>query len=67
MVVLVRCTDDTITVALEANLNNLIREGSIKSFLSSGEWVDAVTAAPERKKRPLVISEGRYIALVSGF
>ncbi|BBA70147.1 GSU3473 family protein [Geobacter sulfurreducens] len=66
MVVLVRCIDDTITVALEANLKQLIREGSIKSFLRAGEWVDAVTSL-ERKKRPVTLSEGRYVTLVSGF
>ncbi|ANA40375.1 GSU3473 family protein [Geobacter anodireducens] len=66
MVVLVRCIDDTITVALEAHLKQLIREGSITSFLRAGEWVDAV-ASPERKKRPAALNKARYVTLISGF
>ncbi|RNC66655.1 MAG: hypothetical protein ED859_16110 [Desulfuromonadales bacterium] len=67
MVVLVRCTDDTITVALESSLDQLIKDGMIKSFLSSDEWIDTVNRVPEWKKRPVPISDSRYAALVSCF
>lgn len=67
MVVLVRCTDETITVALESNLNQLIKEGLIKSFLSSGEWIDTFNRQPEWKKRPVFLPEPRITAFVSCF
>lgn len=54
MVVLVRCTDDTITVAQRVKLNLLIRDGLIKSFLRSGVWVDVTNyqAKPQRRLAP---------------
>lgn len=67
MVVLVRCTDETITVALESNLNQLIKDGLIKSFLSSGEWIDTLNRQAEWKKRPTFLPEPRITAFVSCF
>ncbi|BDV43327.1 hypothetical protein GURASL_22500 [Geotalea uraniireducens] len=67
MVVLVRCADDTITVALESSLNQLIKDGVVKSFLSSGEWIDTVNRQPEWKKRSAFLPEPRITAFVSCF
>ncbi|MBT0666078.1 hypothetical protein KI809_17330 [Geobacter pelophilus] len=39
MVVLVRCNDDTCSVALESCLDGLIKGGLISAYLDKGEWV----------------------------
>lgn len=67
MVVLVRCTNNTVTVALESNLGQLIKDGLITSFLRSGEWIDTVNRQPEWKIRPVQLSEPRFAATVSSF
>lgn len=45
MVVLVRCNDDTVSVALESCLEGLVKGRLIKAWLSRGEWV-TVPARP---------------------
>lgn len=68
MVVLVRCTDGTVTVAQGAKLSKLIKDGLIKSFLRSGVWVDAVTYRQESSvRRPSPTCESRCTAFVSCF
>ena len=68
MVVLVRCTDGTVTVAQGAKLSKLIKDGLIKSFLRSGVWVDAVNCRQESSvRRPSPICESRCTAFVSCF
>lgn len=67
MVVLVRCTDDTVTAALESNLSQLIKDGLIKSFLRCGEWIDTVNRQPEQRKRPCPPVDCRCMAYVSCF
>jgi hypothetical protein len=39
MIVLVRCTDDTYSVAMESCIEELGRAGLINAYLSEGEWV----------------------------
>jgi hypothetical protein len=39
MVVLVRCNDDTCSVALETCLEGLVKGGLITAYLDKGEWV----------------------------
>ena len=39
MVVLVRCSDETFSVALESCLDGLIKGGLITAYLDEGEWV----------------------------
>ncbi len=39
MVVLVRCNDDTYSVAMESCIEELGRAGLINAYLSEGEWV----------------------------
>ncbi|AJE03193.1 GSU3473 family protein [Geobacter pickeringii] len=67
MVVLVRLIDDTVTVALEANLGRLIKDGLIKSFLSSGDWIETVNRQCDRKQRTTPLSDPRHTAYVSCF
>jgi len=67
MVVLVRCTDGTVTVAQGAKLSKLIKDGLIKSFLRSGVWVDAVTCRQESVRRPSHSCESRCTTFVSCF
>lgn len=55
MVVLVRCFDDTIALALESRLESLKKEGLICGVLRNGTWVDVeagfAAAAPAVKRR----------------
>lgn len=39
MVVLVRCSNETNTLALESRLDKLIRDGLIVAYLKDGRWV----------------------------
>jgi hypothetical protein len=41
MVILVRCSDDTCSLAMESLLPGLIRDGLVSAFLRNGEWVEA--------------------------
>lgn len=67
MVVLVRCIDNTVTVALESNLGQLIKDGLITAFLHTGEWIDTVNRQPGRTKHKALLSESRLTAFVSCF
>lgn len=53
MVVLVRCNDETISVALESCLERLVKGGLIKAWLNNGEWVTAsgTKTAPAVRRR----------------
>jgi hypothetical protein len=46
MVILVRCTDQTVSVALESRLELLISEGLITEYLGSDGWVAAKSKKP---------------------
>lgn len=46
MVILVRCCDDSCSLALKSHLPGLIKDGLVSAFLRNGEWVEA--------KRPVV-------------
>jgi hypothetical protein len=39
MVVLVRCSNETYTLALEAHLDKLISDGLIVAYLKDGRWI----------------------------
>ncbi|WP_298270845.1 GSU3473 family protein [Geobacter sp.] len=67
MVVLVRLLDDTVTVARESNLGQLIKDGQIKSFLSSGDWIETLNRQNDRKQRSAPLSDSRHTAYVSCF
>jgi len=41
MILLVRCRDNTCSVALKSHLDDLINEGLVTAFLRNGEWITA--------------------------
>lgn len=65
MVVLVRCYDNTCTLALESRLTELIDEGLVAEVLRNGAWVAAEpTQSWAGHACPL---PGRLSAMVSSF
>ena len=75
MVILVRCTDQTVSVALASRLESLISEGLITEYLGSDGWVAArckkpsvpAHPAPVVLAHPAPVERGRCTALVSCF
>ena len=67
MVVLVRCIDNTCTLALEARLNELINDGLIMSFLHEGQWVRIDRNLPRHMYAPSVRADRGMTAMVSSF
>ena len=49
MVLLVRCSDNTCSVALKSRLKDLINNGIVTAFLQDGEWVVAQKTVPKRE------------------
>ena len=41
MVLLVRCKDNTCSVALKSRLNDLVNDGLVTAYLRNGEWIAA--------------------------
>ena len=41
MVVLVRCSDNSCSVALKSHLKQLVNAGLVSAWLRNGEWVEA--------------------------
>lgn len=66
MVVLVRCIDDTFTLALESRLKELTSTGLISAFLCNGSWVK-VEHPTQRKTAPRRRSCRRLTAQVACF
>ncbi|GAM10111.1 hypothetical protein OR1_02399 [Geobacter sp. OR-1] len=62
MVVLVRCSDGTCSVALEACLEGLIKGGLISAYLDKGEWVSV--SRDQMFKRGVVVDRRRSIERV---
>ena len=50
MVILVRCSDDTCSVALKSSLPGLIRDGLVSAILQNGEWVEAQHSMVNRNR-----------------
>ena len=48
MVVLVRCTDNSCSLALKSRLNDLVSAGLVTAYLHNGEWLSLTTAKPRR-------------------
>jgi len=67
MVILVRCTDSTVSVALESRLQSLISEGLITEYLGSGGWVAAKSKKPSVPQYPASPEKSRCTAFVSCF
>ncbi len=49
MVVLVRCKDNTCSVALKSRLNDLANDGLVIAYLRNGDWIAVETARSGRR------------------
>jgi hypothetical protein len=67
MVVLVRCTDNTFTVALESRLESLVRDGSIAAHLGPAGWVEVKSKTTRVHVCTEPAEKSRYTAFVSCF
>lgn len=67
MVVLVRCIDNTYSLALEARLTELIDDGLIAAFFREGEWVRVDRAPARRDYLTPCPHDRRLTAMVSSF
>ncbi len=67
MVVLVRCYDDTCTLALESRLTELINEGLVVEVLRDGTWVATEPKRSWVRDVHPALPESRLAALVSSF
>ncbi len=67
MVVLVRCIDNTCTLALETRLTELTNEGLIAAFFRDGEWVRIERTPARRDYLPSCRKDWRLTAMVSSF
>ena len=67
MVLLVRCPDQTVTVALDSRLESLISEGLITEYLGCYGWVATTDKKPNAKPHPVSAGNGRCTAFVSCF
>ena len=54
MVLLVRCSDNTCSVALKSRLKELINDGLVTAFFREGEWI---VAERDRKRRECISSQ----------
>jgi hypothetical protein len=52
MVVLVRCSDNSCSVALKSHLHELVNAGLVSAWLRNGEWVEAKKTLARRKCAP---------------
>ncbi|HLO25843.1 MAG TPA: hypothetical protein VK187_07005 [Geobacteraceae bacterium] len=67
MVLLVRCKDNTCSVALKSCLNDLVREGLVTAYLRNGEWVAVEKTRTGRVCRTPEQSKGLLSPLVANF
>ena len=49
MVLLVRCSDNTCSVALKSRLNDLVNAGLVTAFLRDGQWITAEKTVTPRE------------------
>lgn len=67
MITLVRCPDNTVSVALESRLQFLISEGLITEYLGASGWVEAKSKKPSVPRYPASPEKSRCTAFVSCF
>jgi hypothetical protein len=67
MVILVRCPDGTISLALASRLELLVGEGLITSYLTPEGWVTAKVKKPSACSHPAPAGKSRCTAFVSCF
>ncbi len=67
MVVLVRCIDNTCSLALETRLDELIDDGLIAAFFRDGRWVGTDSTPRKYNHIHACRPEERLMAMVSSF
>jgi len=67
MVVLVRCCDNSCTLALESRLKDLINEGLVVEVLRNDTWVKVVRPMTYFDAAQAAPRHGRAAALASSF
>jgi hypothetical protein len=67
MVILVRCPDQTVSLALVSCLEQLLSEGLITAYLGPAGWVSAPLKKPSAKLHAASAEKGRCTAFVSCF
>ena len=67
MVILVRCPDQTVSLALESRLEHLIGEGLITAYLASDGWVPAKSKKTSALAYTASAGKSRCTAFVSCF
>jgi hypothetical protein len=67
MVILVRCPDQTVSLALESRLEELISEGLITAYLGPDGWVAAKSKKTVVLSHSAPVEKSRYTAFVSCF
>lgn len=67
MIVLVRCCDDTYSLALKSRLDHLVKDGLITAFLRDGEWILIGHPRERGDRTQQRIPKRRLAALVSSF
>lgn len=67
MVILVRCPDGTISLALASRLELLVSEGLITAHLAADGWVAARVRKPTANSHPAPVGKSRCTAFVSCF
>ncbi len=67
MVVLVRCCDDTCSLALKSRLDKLIKAGLVTAVLHEGVWVKTGHSTATRDPAPPRRPKNRVTALVTSF
>ncbi len=48
MILLVRCSNNTCSVALKSRLTDLVNEGLVTAYLRNGEWVEVEKSTVRR-------------------
>jgi hypothetical protein len=67
MVILVRCPDQTVSLALESRLEHLISEGLITAYLGSDGWVTPNSKKHSTTSYAASTGKSRCTAFVSCF
>jgi hypothetical protein len=67
MIILVRCPDSTVSLALASRLELLLSEGLITAYLGSDGWVPATSKKPDLRSPIPSAKKARCTAFVSCF
>ena len=67
MVLLVRCSNGSYSLALESRLDELINDGLVTAFLHAGEWITVGPLHLKHDSPVAKIPQGRVAAHMSTF